>query len=105
MPVRPRSLRAALPGLALALLLGAAACGGGGQHGTGQGKVVAVDAAAGEITLDHGEIPGVMGAMKMSFPVSDPALLEGIEAGQTVEFDVEYQGGMYTVKGLRPVGG
>lgn len=103
MDLRSASLRA---GLALVLLLGAAACGDAGtQRGTGQGEVVAVDAAAGEITLDHGEIPGVMGAMKMSFPVSDPKLLEGVAPGQTVEFDVEYQGGMYTVKGLRPAGG
>ena len=104
--MHPRSvwLRAGLPALALALLL--AACGDAGPpSGTGQGSVVAVDAAAGEITIDHGEIPGVMGAMKMSFPVSDPKLLEGVEPGQRVEFDVEYQGGMYTVKGLRPAGG
>lgn len=84
-------------------LLGAAACSAADvQSGTGQGSVVAVDAAAGEITLDHGEIPGLMGAMKMSFPVADPKLLEGIEPGQTVEFDLEYRGGMYTVKAIRP---
>jgi Cu/Ag efflux protein CusF len=92
--------------VAALLLLGAVACGEGGvQSGTGRGAVVAVDAAAGEITLDHGEIPGVMGAMKMSFPVSDPKLLEGLQPGQQVEFDVEYQGGMYTVKAIRPTAG
>jgi Cu/Ag efflux protein CusF len=92
--------------LALALLL-AAACGSGPdvQSGTGQGSVVAVDPAAGEITLDHGEIPGVMGAMKMSFPVSDPKILEGVQPGQSVEFDVEHRGGMYTVKAIRPASG
>lgn len=84
-------------------LLWAAACGAADvQSGTGQGSVVAVDKAAGEITLDHGEIPGVMGAMKMSFPVADPKLLEGVEPGQSVEFDVEHRGGMYTVKAIRP---
>lgn len=92
--------------LALALLLGAAACGGSDvRSGTGHGSVVAVDAAAGEITLDHGEIPGVMGAMKMSFPVADPKLLEGVQPGQSVDFDVEYRGGMYTVKAIRPKSG
>jgi Cu/Ag efflux protein CusF len=92
--------------LALALLL-AAACGPGPdvQSGTGQGSVVSVDPAAGEITLDHGEIPGVMGAMKMSFPVSDPKILEGVQPGQSVEFDVEHRGGMYTVKAIRPASG
>jgi Cu/Ag efflux protein CusF len=106
MHLRSAPIRADLAGLALAVLLGLSACGDvDNQRGTGRGEVVAVDAVAGEITLDHGEIPGVMGAMKMSFPVSDPRLLEGVAPGQTVEFDVEYQGGMYTVKGLRPAGG
>lgn len=104
---RPASSRARFCGLALALLLGVAACSAGDQvqTGTGQGSVVAIDAAAGEVTLDHGEIPGVMGAMKMSFPVADPKLLEGLQPGQQVEFDVEYRGGMYTVKAIRPQGG
>jgi Cu(I)/Ag(I) efflux system protein CusF len=92
--------------LALALLLGVAACRGSEvRAGTGHGSVVAVDTAAGEITLDHGEIPGVMGAMKMSFPVADPKLLDGVQPGQSVDFDVEYRGGMYTVKAIRPQGG
>jgi Cu/Ag efflux protein CusF len=103
---RPAVLRASLPLLALALGLGAAACDGVEvRTGTGQGSVVAVDAAAGEITLDHGEIPGLMGAMKMSFPVADPRLLEGLAPGQPVEFDLEYRGGMYTVKAIRPRSG
>lgn len=105
MTFRPAPPRPWLPALAAALLLGLAACGDGAQSGTGAGTVVSVDAAAGEITLDHGEIPGVMGAMKMSFPVSDPKLLEGVKPGESVEFDVEYRGGMYTVKGIRPAGG
>lgn len=91
-----------------ALLAIASACGAGGngaQSGTGEGKVVAVDAAAGEITLDHGAIPGMMGAMTMSFPVADPKLLEGVDPGERVSFDLEYRGGMYTVKAIRPAGG
>jgi Cu/Ag efflux protein CusF len=94
--------------VALALLLlaaGAAACGDGVQRGTGQGEVVAVDAGAGEITLDHGAIPGLMDAMEMRFPVADPKLLEGVQPGQRVEFDLEYRNGMYTVQGIRPASG
>lgn len=92
-------------GLALAagLLLALPACGEqAAQNGTGQGKIVAIDTENAEITLDHGEIPGLMGAMTMPFPVSDPKLLEGLQEGQRVEFDLEYRGGMYTVKGIRP---
>ena len=89
--------------LASALLLGLSACGDVAvQGGTGTGRIVALDPVGAEITLDHGEIPGVMGAMTMPFPVSDPKLLEGLAPGQQVEFDVEYRGGMYTVKGIRP---
>ncbi len=92
-------------GLALgaALLLALPACAEQAtQNGTGQGKIVAIDTENAEITLDHGEIPGLMGAMTMPFPVSDPKLLDGLQAGQQVEFDLEYRGGMYTVKGIRP---
>lgn len=72
------------------------------QTGTGQGTIVALDTENAEITLDHGEIPGLMGAMTMPFPVADPKLLEGLQEGQSVEFDLEYRGGMYTVQGIRP---
>jgi len=84
-------------------LLGLAACDGGpaSQSGTTRGVVVGVDRAAGEITLDHEAVPGLMEAMKMPFPVSDPQILEGVEPGQQVEFDVEYRGGMFTVTAIR----
>jgi Cu(I)/Ag(I) efflux system protein CusF len=99
-----RALALALSAL---LLLAAAACGGGSKEttGRGQGQVVAVDPAAGTVTLDHGDIPGIMGAMTMTFPVSDPKLLEGIEAGQKVTFVVRYADGKHTVTELRPEGG
>jgi len=72
------------------------------QSGTGQGTIVAIDPENAELTLDHGEIPGLMGAMTMPFPVSDSKLLEGLQTGQQVEFDLEYRGGMYIVKAIRP---
>ncbi|MCL4685587.1 copper-binding protein [Myxococcota bacterium] len=95
-----RSLRLAL---AAALLLALPACAEqAGQNGIGQGRIVAIDVENAEITLDHGDIPGLMEAMTMPFPVSDPKLLEGLQVGQQVEFDLEHRGGMYTVKGIRP---
>lgn len=101
----PRSPMIRRVGLALgaALLLALPSCGEPAvQSGTGQGTVVALDRENAEITLDHGEIPGLMGAMTMPFPVSDPKLLEGLQEGQQVEFDLDYRGGMYTVKAIRP---
>jgi Cu/Ag efflux protein CusF len=86
----------------LAVALGSA-CGGGASadHGTGRGTVAAVDAARGEITLDHGPIEGMMGAMTMTFAVRDPKLLAGVAPGAKVEFDVVHEGGAYVVEAIR----
>jgi Cu/Ag efflux protein CusF len=83
------------------LLLALAACGGGATDHTGRGTVVAVDAAKGEITLDHGDVPGLMKGMTMSFR-ADPALLAGVEAGQEVDFRVREAAGQYEVTALTP---
>ena len=64
--------------------------------------MVAVDVEQGQVTLDHGEIPGLMGAMTMTFPVSDARILEGITPGEQVEFDVQHTGGSYTVTRIAP---
>lgn len=87
--------------LALALALSLAACDRRPTQGTGQGTVAGVDVAKREITLDHGEIPGMMSAMTMTFAVSDPKLLEGVAPGARVEFDVSYEHGAYVVKAIR----
>jgi Cu/Ag efflux protein CusF len=53
-----------------------------------------------QVTIDHGEIPGLMGAMTMTFNVADAALLQGIEAGSQVRFSVQYENGEYLVTAL-----
>lgn len=84
---------AALTGvLALAL-----ACGGGPTTGEGDGIVRAVDRDAGRVTLDHGTIPGMMEAMRMDYAVADPTLLEGLEPGDEVYFEVVEKDGTYTI--------
>jgi Cu/Ag efflux protein CusF len=50
-----------------------------------KGTVTAIDADKTHVTLDHEDIPGLMRAMEMEFPVSDPKVLEGISAGDGVE--------------------
>jgi Cu/Ag efflux protein CusF len=93
-----RSLR-----LSLVLVLALVACGKPAPaKGTGKGTVVGSDASRHEITIDHGEIHGLMGAMTMTFPVSDPKLLDGFAPGAKVEFDVEQQGDDYVVTAIRP---
>ncbi|MGH7341471.1 MAG: copper-binding protein [Candidatus Rokuibacteriota bacterium] len=89
----------------LVTALAAAACGEGTPAGghPGRGVVQSVDAAAGQITIDHGEIPGLMKGMTMTFHVSDPALLEGISPQQEVDFGVVEKGSRYVVVRIEPV--
>jgi Cu/Ag efflux protein CusF len=98
--MKTRSVQIAL---VLVIALGLAACEPQqSDRGTGQATVVAVDAAKREVTLDHGEIPGMMMAMTMTFAVSDPALLANLAPGAQVEFDVEMRDGAHVVTGIRP---
>ena len=95
--------KSAVAALAVALVLALAACSGGAKtSGTGKGTVVTVDAAQGEITLDHGDIPGIMKGMTMTFPVADKKLLDGVAPGARVEFDVKLQGKDIIVTAIRP---
>ncbi len=56
------------------------------------GKVTAVDAAAGSVTIDHEAIPAIKWpAMTMTFK-TDPKLLSGITAGDKVTFDLTVKG-------------
>jgi Cu/Ag efflux protein CusF len=81
-------------GLALALACGAA------PDGRGQGVVQSVDPQARQVSIDHGDIPGVMKAMTMTFEVAPGIPLEGLEAGAEVDFRVEEQRGVYTLMEL-----
>ena len=47
-------------------------------------KVVSVDMEKKTVTLDHEDIPGLMKAMTMTFPVEDAKTLEGIKPGDQV---------------------
>lgn len=47
-------------------------------HGT------VVEVLDGRLKIDHQAIPGYMGAMQMTFPVSRPELLNGLKAGDQV---------------------
>ena len=87
--------------VALVLAVSLAACKAHPTHGTGQGTVAAVDLARSEITLDHGDIPGIMDAMTMTFAVPDAKILEGVAPGAKVEFDVEVVKGEHRVTAIR----
>jgi protein SCO1/2 len=81
----------ALVPLVLAVLTASAACRAAepARQYPISGQVLAVHPDRGEITLRHGDIEGLMPAMTMSFPVADPALLEGRQPGDLVEGTLE----------------
>ena len=85
----------------LVLVVSLAACKASPTHGTGEGTVSAVDLAKSEITLDHGDIPGIMGPMTMTYTVPDKSILEGLAPGAKVEFDVEVVNGEHRVTAIR----
>lgn len=59
----------------------------------GTGKVTAVDAKAGTITLDHGPIPEAnWPAMTMTFKAA-PTITQAVKVGDKVAFELKLQGG------------
>ena len=66
-----------------------------------QGEVRKIDTAAQKITLRHGPIANIgMPPMTMVFSVQDAALLEGVKAGDKVNFVVEQKGTQFVVTEL-----
>jgi|GEM_PF-1258001 len=69
-----------------------------------RGTVVRVSAARGKLTIEHEPIMNLeMMAMTMPFTVSDPAMLEGLTAGDAIEFVAGKNGEELVVKELRKV--
>jgi Cu/Ag efflux protein CusF len=98
------ALSMGLLALSLPLALG---CKGDGQHAAQEhsvkGKVLAVDPDKASIKLDHEEIPGVMGAMKMMFDVADPKVLQGLKVGDQVQGKLKVESGKYIITQLEKV--
>jgi Cu/Ag efflux protein CusF len=66
-----------------------------------RGVIRGVDTQAALVTLEHDEIPGLMMAMTMPFPVVDPAILEGLSVGDEVDFVVKQEGERTVVTQIR----
>ena len=74
------------------------------QRYTVKGGVVAVDQAAGKLKLKHEAVPELKWpGMTMDFPVADKAVLNGVKAGQKVEFQFDMASGMPRVTRITPV--
>jgi protein SCO1/2 len=50
-----------------------------------KGKVVSIDRAKGEVTVEHGDVQGYMPAMTMPFPLRDAEALKVLEAGDQLQ--------------------
>ena len=79
--------RSLLPGLFAVVSLCAVACGPSppARQYELRGQILAVNRADGVVTIRHGDIPGFMPAMTMSFKVKDKRLLEGRARGDLVK--------------------
>ncbi len=55
----------------------------------GVGKVIMADMRKSQIVVDHKEIPGFMAEMIMGYPVKPAELLQGLEAGDRIQFTID----------------
>ena len=58
-----------------------------------RGTVVSIDKAGKSLTVNHEEIPGLMGAMTMPYPVKDESLLDNLSPGDQVNAQVVVEEG------------
>jgi Cu/Ag efflux protein CusF len=68
----------------------------------GHAVALDVDRERRTVTLDHGDIPGVMQAMTMTFDVAPGVDLESLEPDTPVDFTLRSQGQSLTVTEIRP---
>ena len=67
----------------------------------GEGTVTALNPKGPTIEIDHGDIEGLMPAMKMEFDVTDPALLNGLAVNDRIDFTVEDHAGTMRVTAIK----
>jgi Cu(I)/Ag(I) efflux system protein CusF len=69
-----------------------------------RGVVKAVRMSQGKVKIEHGPIEKYgMPGMTMMFKVSDPAQLDGLEAGAEVDFDVDNSSGGFVITNIGKV--
>jgi Cu/Ag efflux protein CusF len=54
----------------------------------GEGKVISTNPKQPSIEIDHREIKGLMPAMTMEFYVKDKSMLDGLKAGDYIDFTI-----------------
>lgn len=87
--------------LALSLALGLAAL-PAAADGFVRGVIEEITTEPQRLTIAHEPIPNLdMEAMTMVFRIADPAMLDGLSVGQTIEFEASRVNGRLTVTALR----
>ena len=69
----------------------------------GVGVVKHINAKPPAIEIDHGDIEGLMPAMQMEFPVTDPNLLNGIAVNDRIDFTIEATKGEMKVIAIKKI--
>ncbi len=70
-------------------------------QGVGVVKALYPNPKAPAIEIDHGDIDGLMPAMQMEFPVTDPNLLNGIAVNDRIDFTIEAAAGQMKVSAIK----
>jgi protein SCO1 len=70
-------------------------------HGSGVVKAVFTNPKAPAIEIDHGDIAGLMPAMQMEFPVTDPKLLNGVAVNDHIDFTIQAAAGQMKVSEIK----
>jgi len=74
-----------------------------GELPTVEAEVRRVNTRANTVSLRHGPIPNLdMPPMTMTFKVSDPAQLEGLNTGDKVNVTIDQVDGEYTLMSMEP---
>lgn len=68
------------------------------------GIVKSIDPESGKVQVDHEDIPGYMSPMEMNEAVADKKLLDGLEAGDKVEFEILREGMKITFTKFTKIG-
>jgi len=58
------------------------------KHYPIQGEVISADAAKKLLTVKHGDIPGLMPAMTMTYQVAEPKQMEALQPGDKITADL-----------------
>jgi Cu(I)/Ag(I) efflux system membrane fusion protein len=72
------------------------------SSGEGTGIVRSIDKTKQTITIDHGNLPGVMSAMTMGYKVSNPAILKKTKNGDHIKFILSHsESGEYVITSIK----